>query len=93
MNKSLVVIDLQSDITKNYRDIIGNINKAIEIAKNSGLIVVYIKQNNITEGTRTFKAGTRGEAFVPELYVVADKSLKACKTNKMYDKNDNCIAI
>ena len=79
MNKSLVVIDLQNDITKNYRDIIGNVNKAIEIAKNSGLFIVYIKQNNITEGTRTFKAGTRGEAFVPELYVVADKSLKACK--------------
>ena len=36
MNKSLVVIDLQNDITKNYRDIIGNVNKAIEIAKNSG---------------------------------------------------------
>ena len=79
MNKSLVVIDLQNDITKNYRDIIGNVNKAIEIAKNSGLIVVYIKQNNITEGTRTFKAGTRGEAFVPELDIVVDKSLKACK--------------
>ena len=59
INKSLAVIDLQNDITKNYRDIIGNVNKAIEIAKNSGLIVVYIKQNNIIEGTRTFKAGTR----------------------------------
>lgn len=33
MNKSLAVIDLQNDITKNYRDIIGNVNKAIEIAK------------------------------------------------------------
>ena len=40
MNKSLVVIDLQNYITKNYRDIIGNVNKAIEIAKNSGLIIV-----------------------------------------------------
>ena len=79
MNKSLAVIDLQNDITQNYRDIIGNVNKAIEIAKNSGLIIVYIKQNNITEGTRTFKAGTRGEAFIPELGVVADKRLKACK--------------
>ena len=29
MNKSLAVIDLQNDITKNYRDIIGNVNKAI----------------------------------------------------------------
>ena len=93
MNKSLAVIDLQNDITKNYRDIIGNVNKAIEIAKNSGLIVVYIKQNNITEGTRTFKAGTRGEAFVPELDVVADKASKRVKQIKCIIKNDNCIAI
>ena len=28
-NKALVVIDIQSDITKHYRDIIGNINAAI----------------------------------------------------------------
>lgn len=83
MNKSLVVIDLQNDITKNYRDIIGNVNKAIEIAKNSGLIVVYIKQNNIPEGTRTFKAGTRGEAFVPELDVVSDNVFEKTKGNAL----------
>jgi len=29
MNKTLVVIDLQNDITKNYKDIICNVNKAI----------------------------------------------------------------
>lgn len=83
MNKSLAVIDLQNDITKNYIDIIGNVNKAIEIAKNSGLIVVYIKQNNITEGTRTFKAGTRGEAFVPELDVVSDNVFVKTKGNAL----------
>ena len=83
MDKSLVVIDLQNDITKNYRDIIDNVNKAIEIAKNSGLIVVYIKQNNITEGTRTFKAGTRGEAFVPELDVVSDNVFVKTKGNAL----------
>ena len=32
-NKALVVIDIQNDITKHYRDIIGNINAAIEWAK------------------------------------------------------------
>lgn len=41
MNRSLVVIDLQNDITKNYRDIIDNVNKAIAIANETGLIVVY----------------------------------------------------
>ena len=29
-NKALVVIDLQNDITKNYKMIIGQVNKAIE---------------------------------------------------------------
>ena len=28
-NKALVVIDLQNDITKNYREIIDNVNRAI----------------------------------------------------------------
>ncbi len=28
--KALVIIDIQNDITKNYRDIIGNINQAID---------------------------------------------------------------
>ena len=32
-NKALVVIDIQNDITKHYRDIIGNINAAIEWAE------------------------------------------------------------
>ena len=30
--KALVVIDIQNDITKHYRDIIDNINKAIDWA-------------------------------------------------------------
>ena len=30
---ALIVIDIQNDITKNYKDIIDNINKAIDIAK------------------------------------------------------------
>lgn len=31
-NKALVVIDLQNDITKNYKDIIGRVNEAINWA-------------------------------------------------------------
>ena len=30
MSKALVVIDIQNDITKHYRDIIDNINAAID---------------------------------------------------------------
>ncbi len=59
-NKALVVIDIQNDITKNYKEIIGNINVAIDWAVNSGMYVVYIKHNNLSVLTRTFKPGTRG---------------------------------
>ena len=47
-NKALVVIDIQNDITKHYRDIIGNINSAIEWAVVEEMHVIYIKHNNIT---------------------------------------------
>ena len=58
MNKALVVIDIQNDITKHYKSIIDGINKAINWAKESGMYIVYIKHNNITAGTRTFKPET-----------------------------------
>lgn len=29
-NKALVVIDIQNDITKNYKEVIGNINAAVD---------------------------------------------------------------
>ena len=47
-NKALVVIDIQNDITKHYRDIIGNINAAIECVKDYVLQVhkqIYAKYN------------------------------------------------
>ncbi len=55
MSKALVVIDIQNDITKHYKDIIDKVNNAISFAQSQGMYVVYIKHNNITVGTRTFK--------------------------------------
>ena len=52
--KALVVIDIQNDITKHYRDIIDNINAAIEWAVSEGMHVVYIKHNNLTAATLQF---------------------------------------
>ena len=43
-NKALVVIDIQNDITKHYRDIISNINAAIEWAVAEEMHIVYIKR-------------------------------------------------
>ena len=82
-NKALVVIDIQNDITKHYRDIIGNINAAIEWAMAKGMHIVYIKHNNITPGTRTFKPGSKGEELVPELKVVSDNIFVKTKSNAL----------
>ena len=71
-NKALVVIDLQNDITKNYKDIINNVNKAIEWATENNVRVVYIRHENLSAGTRTFKHDTRGAELVPELKIVSN---------------------
>ena len=82
-NKALVVIDIQNDITKHYRDIVSNINAAVDWAVSEGMHVVYIKHNNITASTRTFKPGTRGEELVPELKVVSDHIFVKTKSNAL----------
>ena len=66
-NSALVVIDLQNDITKNYKEIIENVNRAIDWALQKELWVIYIQHHNLSAGTRTFKPGTRGAELVPEL--------------------------
>ena len=81
--KALVVIDIQNDITKHYRDIIDNLNTAIDWAVNKEMHVVYIKHNNMTAGTRTFKPCTRGEELVPELKVVSDNIFVKAKSNAL----------
>ena len=82
-NKALVVIDIQNDITKHYHDIIGNINAAIEWAVAEGMHIVYIKHNNTTAGTRTFKPGSKGEELVPEMKVVSDYIFVKTKSNAL----------
>ena len=54
-DKALVIIDIQNDITKNYKEIIGNLNDAINWAAKSNVHVIYIKHYNLSAGTRTFK--------------------------------------
>ena len=81
--KALVVIDIQNDITKHYRDVIGNINAAIEWAVAEGMHIVYIKHNNTTAGTRTFKPGSKGEELVPEMKVVSDNIFVKTKSNAL----------
>ena len=82
-NSALVVIDLQNDITKNYREIIEKVNETIDWAARKGLYVVYIRHNNLSDGVKTFKAGTRGAEFVPELKVVSDYIFTKTKSNAL----------
>ena len=82
-NKALVVIDLQNDITKNYKEIIDPVNRAIDWAKNRGMYIVYIQHNNLSAGTRTFKPGSHGAELVPELHIVSDHIFTKTKSNAL----------
>ncbi|MDY2909836.1 MAG: isochorismatase family cysteine hydrolase [Oscillospiraceae bacterium] len=82
-NSALVVIDLQNDITKNYREIVERVNRAIAWAVETEMYVVYIKHNNLSAGTRTFKPNTHGAELVPELDVVSDFIFVKSKSNAL----------
>ena len=40
-NKALVVIDIQNDITKNYKEIIENVNAAVDWAVHRGTFIIH----------------------------------------------------
>lgn len=86
-NKALVVIDIQNDITKHYRNIIDNINAAIDWAADLGMTVIYIKHNNLSPGTRTFKPDTKGAEPAPELKVVSDNIFVKTKANALTSRD------
>lgn len=82
-NKALVVIDLQNDITKNYKKIIEKVNKAIEWAVTNDMHVIYIKHYNLSEKTRTFKPDTKGSELVSELKVVSENVFEKSKASAL----------
>lgn len=81
--RALVIIDIQNDITKNYKDVIDNINKAIDWAVATNTHVVYIRHENVSDGTRTFKHGTHGAEFVPDLNIVSEHVFTKYKGNAL----------
>lgn len=82
-DKALVVIDIQNDITKNYREIIDNINAAIDWAAENNIHIVYIKHNNLSAGTRTFKPYTRGAELVPDMKIASGNVFVKSKGNAL----------
>ena len=65
------------------KDVIDNINAAIEWAQSGGMHIVYIKHNNISAGTRTFKPDSKGAELAPELEVVSDNIFIKTKANAL----------
>jgi nicotinamidase-related amidase len=81
--KALVIIDIQNDITKNYKEIIDNINKSIDWAVENDIHVVYIRHENLSAGTRTFKPNTRGAELVSDMKIVSQNIFTKSKGNAL----------
>ena len=81
--KALVIIDIQNDITKNYKEIIDGINSSIDWALENDIHVVYIRHENLSAGTRTFKPNTRGAELVPDMKIVSENVFTKCKGNAL----------
>jgi nicotinamidase-related amidase len=81
--KSLVIIDIQNDITKNYKKIIDNVNRAIDWAKENDIHVVYIRHYNLSDGTKTFKPNTRGSELVPDMKMVSNNIFEKSRGNAL----------
>ena len=81
--EALVIIDIQNDITKNYKEVINNINQAIDWAVQKEIPVVYIRHENLTDGTRTFKPNTYGAELASDLKLVSTNIITKCKGNAL----------
>jgi nicotinamidase-related amidase len=82
-SKALVIIDIQNDITKNDKGIIDNINQAIDWAAQNDIHVVYIRHENHSALTRTFKPNTPGAEFAPDLRIVSQNIFTKHKGNAL----------
>ncbi len=83
MKEALVVIDIQNDITKNYKDVIDNINKSIDWAVENNLHVIYIRHENLSAGTRTLKPDTYGAELASDLNIVSKNVFTKYKGNAL----------
>ncbi|MES0490231.1 MAG: isochorismatase family cysteine hydrolase [Leptospirales bacterium] len=83
MKEALVIIDIQNDITKNYKEIIDNINKAIDWAVSNDRDVIYIRHENLSAGTRTLKPNTYGSELASDLKIVSKNVFTKYKGNAL----------
>ena len=85
-NKALVIIDIQNDITKNHKEILAPINQAIDWAVQQNIHVVYIRHENLSPGTRTFKPDTYGSELVSGMKIVSDNVFTKTRENALTSK-------
>ena len=84
--KALVIIDIQNDITKNYKDVIDNINKAIDWAAGNDIHVIYTRHENLSDGARALKPGTYGAELASDLKIVSKNVFTKYKQNTLTSK-------
>ena len=81
--KALVIIDIQNDITKNYKEVINNINEAVDWATSNDIHIIYIRHENLSSGTRTFKPHTLGSELASDLKIASKHIFTKCKGNAL----------
>lgn len=81
--KALVIIDIQNDITKNYKEIIDMINEVIDLAVNRNFHIIYIRHENLSAGTRTFKPNTHGSELASDLKIASKNVFTKYKGNAL----------
>jgi len=81
--KALVIIDIQNDITKNYKDIIDNINKAVDWAASNDIHVVYIRHEFLSDTMKKFKPNTHGSELAPDLKIASENIFTKNKENAL----------
>ena len=81
--KALVIIDIQNDITKNCRDVIDNINKAIDWAMSNDIHVIYTRHENLSPGARVLLPDTVGAELAADLKIVSNNVFTKYKSNTL----------
>ena len=83
LKKALVIIDIQNDITKNYKDIIDNINQSIDWAVRHNIHVVYIRHEYVSDTMKKFKPNTYGSELASDLKIVSKNVFTKHKENAL----------
>jgi nicotinamidase-related amidase len=80
---ALVVIDIQNDITKNYKQVIDNVNQAIGWAVDNDIPVVYIRHEFLQDSARKFRPNTPGVELVPDMDIASETIFVKNKGNAL----------